>query len=151
MNSLRDYLNIINESMESFLYHGSPSVHAGAIIRDNEIKDFTTHFINGKRYEGVSLSRDKRMTEGWGSACFVLDHQKLKMRYKILQIRDKTDRKDMFEEFCVGSIKPLDKYLVSILMAQKAYDKDINTMSKCSNADQINMERVLNHPLLKII
>lgn len=78
---------------------------------------------------GVSLSRNFKVSKRFGSVVFELDQNKLTQRYKITPInyfqtlgavmsdmtvpgtRAKTHADVEYEEFVLGSIKPLDKYL----------------------------------------
>jgi len=169
------YFEIINEGRDAPLYHGSGIGAAISILKGNEIWAATQHEesrlnnlgnnINSEPVFGVSLSRNREMAFGFGDVVFMIDQTKLSQRYKIIPFDYwsagiahnryiKTKRSDSvnnlgdryeYEEFCVGSITPLNRYLMAILMTQKKYSYIEN------NYSIKDTEILIKHPLLRII
>jgi len=167
------FKNKINESLleskSANLYHSTAIRHAIKIIEENYIKDATPHIINDKTQNGVSLTRDINFAKLWKTdyirVIFCFDQQKLSQRYKILPIdyfsindideagnddiiADEFRRRDKYaeaEEFVIGAISPVDKYLKAIYITQdcKKYLEDGTRSS--------NPSVILNHPKLRII
>lgn len=110
--------------------------------------------------QGVSLSRSKAFAETFGEIVFELDQRKLAQTNKIVPYdfwsaaAPKNDpsqrsqrgygiRKYEYEEFCVGPIDPLSRYLIAIYMTQKKHD----FVTRYGTEDEVHL---LANPLLKI-
>jgi hypothetical protein len=130
--------------------------------RGDPMEDHPTMF-------GVSLSRNIRIARGFGDVVFELDQRKLAQTYKIiphdywsagnphskkLSKRAQSTEKENgdryeYEEFVLGSIMPLKRYLTAIHITTKVFNtfeeskKRRPEMSTC-------VSLVLNHPLLKV-
>jgi hypothetical protein len=168
------------ESMEHFLYHGTDINNVKEILSSNTISAITEHSRNGKIINGVSLTRDKRYAWDWSGlpfnrcgVVFVLDWKKLKHNKKITQIdyfqnsqyrkRNPIDKTAEAEEFVVGPITPLDRYLVSVEIHRKTWidfliqTKDLeqeglyrDTKWAVKKRKEI-IELLTNHPKVKMV
>jgi hypothetical protein len=113
---------------------------------------------------GVSLTRNKRTAFDFGWVVFEIDQRKLAQTNRMLPLdywsaddpRSKKPTKrgpnqhplgDRYEseEFCVGPIKPLNRYLKAIYMTTRGQ----SALEHQFSPDQI--APLLNHPLLKIV
>lgn len=144
-------LNKLLESRTAPLYHAS--MDAEDIMESNDILAETEHTINNKEYYGVSLSRDLRflLANGhiFGEVIFELDQSKLANNYKIIPFNyfydsEENNKNNSYrrgdtaeaEEFLIGAISPLDRYLTGIIVDEK----NIKKLGK----------KIKSHPLLKI-
>ena len=163
----------LDEGRDAPLYHGAGLASAISILKENEIWASTqqhktamaalgvNHMADKTDTEfGVSLSRDIRISRNFGEVVFELDQRKLAQRYKIIpfdywtasnpkgqSVRAKGpnapgDRYEA-EEFLIGSITPLNRYLIAIHLTQKVFDKYERDFPK-------HAAMVLYHPLLKV-
>jgi len=113
--------------------------------------------------KGVSLTRDRRFAEQWGAIVFVLDADKLRQHYKIdpLAWSPRNPKREK-EEWVrlhksdhisgdgphimqylndpIGSIKPLDRYLVSVYISPEQYKYDDMLRWMVDDFD------IVNHP-----
>ena len=124
---MRDIINLI-EGRDAYLYHGTDLARAVSILRDNEIYGTTE-----KEHLpfAVSTTRDPGFAYEAGTwfdkehpVIFVLDQRKIAQRFRITPHSDKNADDEAWEgsntrgieaeERVVGSLKPLDPYLVSI-------------------------------------
>src|SRR4051812_13716334 len=95
---------------------------------------------------GVSLTRNPRFAERWQSRAtaghqvlLVLDGDAIKRRFRTLPVAFFGGRNiglpasgpsasDESEEFVVGSIKPLNAFLIEIRMSRQAYEQDADIL-----------------------
>lgn len=127
------------------VYHGTPLPTAINIIHADKLSANTTqemkqgNTINKKIYNGVSTSRDLNVARafssnyqsGWdkpmGWIIFELDYEKIKQTNKVTPYdywyneENRAERKyNEIEEFVIGSITPLQKYIVNIFADKSA-------------------------------
>ena len=164
------HLNDLFEAVRpALLYHCTPA--AEEILRSNEILAKTPHSVRlpygrtrpGFRpaetdkfnnVYGVSLTRNPFFARRWGSGegiVLVLDAAKLNRDYRLVAIdhyNGITQRSES-EEFLVGPLKNVKKYLVSIQMSQQTYD-EMNEYNDQFIEGHKPYELVLNSPLLRI-
>ena len=160
----------IFEGRDAPLYHGTGVANALSALKEDQLRAATYHdkyrlevqkddgLINMKKGSGVSLTRNKKFAFEYSSGVvFEIDQRKLAQTNKIIPFayweagspRDKdiTTRRSLggyeFEEFCVGPIKPLSKYLIHILISYLQYNR-LNQYISSTSA-------LYNHPLLKVI
>lgn len=142
----------------AYLYHSTTIKHASSIILGDEIKAMTAHTIDafdiGKKYAmdkykdtilGISLTRSLPFARSWDDVVFVLNQEKLRQKYKMIEIdyneeRWNTHAHGEAEEFLIGSIKPLSKYLIKILISDDNYNYAKNSIYKS----------ILKHPKIEI-
>jgi len=163
------YFEIINEGRDAPLYHGTGFSNAIEIIKHDEIKARTNHADRfGTVVTGVSLSRSQEISFDFGQVIFVIDQRKLAQNHKLVPIeywwiptrspKSPTTRSkgrsshtvtsgNEAEEFCIGSIKPLKRFLISILMKQKS----LASLKQAQEVTDLNIDLLLNHPLFKMI
>lgn len=154
------------ENNRQALYHGTDIQSAELILEFNEISGNTEQQISAEQgtIYGVSLTRSLQFAIRWASKenkivpiIFMLDQNKLRHNYKVLPIdyfhselvkdtgftdlpKDTERRKGQYaeaEEFLIGDIKPLEKFLINIIVPKK-------------HADSLP-ERIAQHPKLKMI
>jgi hypothetical protein len=124
----------VMEGRDAYLYHGTELANAVAIVRDNMIDGYTER---EHLPFAVSTTRDPRLAFDVGTwwdrmhpVVFVLDQRKLAQARKIVPHVDVDSDGEVWgydreksptrqrgkesEERVIGSIKPLDRYLVSI-------------------------------------
>jgi len=155
------------EGRDAPLYHGSSVAGALSILKGDEIWAGTQHQKSalsglGRKGDapvfGVSLSRNMRTAFYFGAAVFEIDQRRLAQNYKIIPFDywSAGNPKDIskrgkgpgnqyeYEEFCVGSIKPLRRYLRAIHMTSRslAWIEESFPSSTCG--------LLLHHPLLKV-
>lgn len=141
---IQDLYRPLTEGREAPLYHWVGDEKLLAILEQNKMEAYWEHMIPGqaKKYSyGNSMSRNPRFTypEVGRKVRLILDQSKLAQTNKIIPLdgertfhtgqgsgaadytidRDKpiageTDRNVMAEEFVIGDIKPLNKYLLKI-------------------------------------
>lgn len=137
------------------LYHGTDVDLAARILDQNKIAALTDQKIRVNRewetIYGVSLTRSFRFAVDWrrAGAIFVLDSDKLRHRYKIIPFDYYNDRRE-HEEFLVGLIEPLSRYLIGILMTPETAEFCQKEDDKMIEGHE-NYKQLLEHPLLQII
>lgn len=151
------FTQYLDEGRDAPLYHGTQIYYAISILQDNEIKPLTTHMRHSP--PGVSLTRSLRTALRWRSfnppshrknVVFELDQRTIVQNLKIAPIntlfqwkgrQSNAKAEELFEEYVVGPIKPLSKYLLRVMVHPSITD------SKYADSyDGINT--LLNHPLL---
>jgi hypothetical protein len=148
----------LNEGRDAPLYHGTTSSFAVSIIEGNSIKAHTDHFSKKvfnnidhkhphiKNEKGISLTRDVKFALSWPGKygiVFELDQRKLAQRHKLIPIKiegvlrggNRNEYAHMAEEFIIGDIKDLDKYLTKIIIKSETI------------IDRIE-QKIIDHPLL---
>lgn len=141
MISFKEYLV---EAKRNSLYHGRSLKTAMIILKNNMLEGRTILDHPGMFKEhkmGISLSRDPNVAKKFGDVVFELDRNKLSHNYKLIPINwgDSTlsphksassrqrvinGKKEWFtesEEFVIGSIRNLDKYLTCIWVPEEVY------------------------------
>lgn len=111
----------INEAVRPFhLYHATDAQNALSILHDNAIHSNTTQEINGRGVRGVSLTRSKYFAENYNDVVLVIDGGKLRQRHRLVPFvhpyyaLDTDMPRAEAEEFLVGGITDLDRYLLAI-------------------------------------
>lgn len=137
---------ILTEAVDQHpLYHGCDLVHAVSMMIDNAMRGETIAHINGKQYQGNSLTRSLQFAKDWSKERFdgdgdelskfwvvlELNKEKLKTKYKILpynywedcfgkdyeHTNDRNGYGNQYEEFVVGKINNLRKYIDDIYLS----------------------------------
>ena len=135
INSVMRYSDLITEGRDAPVYHqmrlGSPKTTT--LLSSDVLQAIWTHDIPGiGPVKGHSFSRNPRLE--WADMQLIIDQAKLANRYKIIPVdadfvyarldhpkvkgvsdrHTKPDQNTMAEEFVVGDIKSLHKYLLGI-------------------------------------
>jgi len=149
---------IITEGRDAPLYHATSVFGALGIITADKIADKTEHSYYSEQDHGVgvSLTRDRRMASHFGDVVFVLDQAKIAHTKKLVPIdywglggepelvgvgrRQKNYAEA--EEFLIGPLAPLSKYLLGIDISRKLY------FELARNPERNGL--ILNHPLLLV-
>ena len=165
------FKQFLYEARMAPLYHGTHMETLTQIIEQNLLKGQATHagLTPGvpRGTPVISLTRKFNTAKFWRGGdsyggVIELDQQKLSYNYKIKPVeieyiwaaqgakshKDvdyRPKRSGLFEEFVVGDIKPLDRYLTAIHLTENVYKK---YMEKRSWTTQFDF--VLKHPLLKV-
>lgn len=158
------YSEIIHEGRDAPLYHGTGVGAAIRILIMDEIMAKTDHdgakFGQSVRYlDGVSLTRDRQYAAA-DDISLELDQRRLAQSHRLLPLnywQDKsTSARNMrahhlrgmagpeAEEFCLGPIRPLSRYLLAIHLSAKRHQ----WISR--NFSEESADILLQHPLLKI-
>ena len=161
------FKTFITEAKSAPLYHGTRLYNAKGIVDGDVILAQPTHGRDTPRRKGqqpdvISLTRSLKTALDWGNGIvFELDQARLAHRYKISPIEieyiwhrinkwgDKGEDKKyepkssrLYEEYVIGDIKPLSKYLTKIIVTKNTYEH----MKKEAPA----YNGILKHPLLYI-
>ncbi|CAM6054470.1 unnamed protein product [Sphagnum tenellum] len=133
------------------LYHSTYIMTAAQILYKDEISAKTDHRINGKVSKpGVSLTRSFQFAAEWkpDGAIFAIDGDKLRAQSKLIPIDYYRNRREN-EEFVIGAIKPLSRFLTKIIITPETaafcqeHDDDLIEGHK-------DFEDLLKHPLLTV-
>jgi hypothetical protein len=144
------FKQFLEEGRDAPLYHSTPPNNLALICEKNCIQDNTTHLksklydrVGGDGYKdgesknrtvcGISLTRDKNSAKKWHTSngtYLVLDQRKLAQTHKIIPFNyfrsiTKNHPNAEFEEFIIGSIKNLNRYLTKIVYV-RTDDLDFN-------------------------
>lgn len=117
------YHEIVEAVRPFHLYHATDSQNALDILRDDAIHAATTQEIAGRSVQGVSLTRSKYFAENYNDVVLVLDGEKLKQRKKLVPFVhpyyaiDGTMPRAESEEFAIGPIEGLDRYLLAVYVS----------------------------------
>ena len=162
------FKQFITEARMAPLYHGTHMEPLTLIIEQNVLKGKGTHrgLTPGipTHTPVVSLTRNFQTAMDWKTSydyggVLELDQQKLSYNYKIQPVEieyiwskswERTEKytpksSGLFEEFVIGDIKPLSRYLTAIHITDKVYKRYKKMQSQTTQFDY-----VLNHPLLKV-
>jgi len=107
---------------------GHPITHTGGPIRSKHWK-FRREDISSNGYlNGVSLTRNIIFARAWKSdgVVLVLNGDLIKQNFRIIPVSffgGKREVANESEEFVIGSIKPLSKYLIRIEVSQKTIEQ----------------------------
>ncbi len=161
---------------DAYLYHVTFADDAARIIAQDKMIPFTAHSTNllglagstSKNVNirpswtnGVSLTRDQKFNYRDNGVVFVLDWTLLKQNFKIIPYDHFASRKrghrysnarQEAEEFVIGTIEPLSRYLVEIRISKELYDECVEDDEQWTNPEEDSRYWVLtHHPLLKIM
>lgn len=152
-------LDLFETVRPSYLYHGTMVQYAVNIIASDCFEDRTIHNItpylkvpskytfHGK-VRGVSFTRDKIFARRWVGErgfIFVMDRDKMKQHgIRFMQIDYAEDREEA-EEFVIGPLEKMSRFLVSIELKQKAFEF---YSERTRSAHEL---RLMTHPLLHIV
>lgn len=168
------------ESRDAALYHGTSWVSAAHIVEGNAIEPRTKHYAStlyaSKLFhnpvkddtlvvDGVSLSRDYNIGRRFGNVVFVLDQRTLAFNHRIIPLdywsscnfskRGAEGGLDSgeAEEFVVGPIKPLDRYLIEIRIKRKWYDGNFanGAAERMYNNGVSGLPLLIAHPKLRLV
>jgi hypothetical protein len=137
---------ILNERGEAYLYHITHADVASKIIYDDQIKALTDHRVEllgmkGSRkateygtIAGVSLTRNPLFQKVWCSGegvMFCLDANRLRQSIELRPIDYYSGGKHTgygsvrseAEEFAIGPIKPLHRFLAEVRITRALYDE----------------------------
>lgn len=166
MHTMRHFINLVDprlvEGRDAPLFHATGPLAALSIVRDNQIRA-RDETIEGREVVGVSLTRSFRFAQTFrrrdSIIVFQLDQRRLAQNYRFIP-RDyfgamkQADpdsfafygkfAHDEFEEFLIGSITKLDRYLTAIHMTTR----DVHALGRDTTKD---FSPLLNHPKLKVI
>lgn len=175
---VKTFEQFLAEGRDAPLYHKSAR-GANQIVAQDRIEGRTDHQRHSPR--GVSLTRSFDTALKWrgdgdgylggGEIIFQLDQSKLIHNHKISPINiqyrwkngDSTSKEEqLFEEFVVGDIYPLSRYLtalwvnyderVKLLHVNTEYEKGyINDPKIIFSIGVIQQQKVINHPLCRDI
>ena len=129
------------------LYHGCDLAYAVSMMIDNAMRGETIANINGKKYQGNSLTRSLQFAKDWQEerwdghgdelnqfwVVLELNKEKLKTKYKVLPYNywedcfgkdyehtiDRNGYGDQYEEFVVGRINNLRNYLDDVYLSDE--------------------------------
>ena len=162
---------LLNEGIRpALLYHGTNGDAAEKILYSNVIRNNTDHsvYLPGdrtypgvknkelnkyQRLQGVSLSRNPRFVRRWTSGAGVVlafDYASIRRNCRIVPFNyydSKEPVHDESEEFLIGKLEPVDKYLVGIYMSAATYE-DLKEQNENFGGGLYDL--ILNHPLLQI-
>jgi hypothetical protein len=133
------------EGKDAPLFHGTSIRSANLIVKKDIIKSLTKHKIGDKIISGVSTSRNFNYSYIWSvmGVVFQLNQRLLSHNYKIIPVdvfnQGFPKRRFELEEFIVGDIFPLSKYLEKIIIGK-------NTISKLKRFNVLS-----KHPLLTVL
>ena len=127
------------------LYHGCDLAYAVSMMIDNAMRGETIANINGKKYQGNSLTRSLQFAKDWQEerwdghgdelnqfwVVLELNKERLKTKYKVLpynywedcfgkdyeHTNDRNGYGNQYEEFVVGRINNLRKYIDDIYLS----------------------------------
>lgn len=160
---IRDLLECcsrMNESKSSPLYHATGIYRACDILKSNTLLANTDQYFGDDKVMGVSLSRDLNFVKGpslpnpRAKVIFVLDQEKLSHNYKIKPINYFTTHHDInlpkdeiesgirkglmaeAEEFVIGDIKNLDKYIIKIIIPKTTYRYNEDNLKRAEGQTQ---------------
>lgn len=174
---------LITEGRDAPLYHATDAMRAANILSANRIDARTWSSreypqdgqdawnpVYATGLQGISLSRDRTFAHHWwqmdwpntGRVVLVLDQAKLARDGARMEPERHPDSKtfggDQFEEFHVGPIHPLDRYLLAVEMTQDTYrylnSLDRDDFERKRSMDDPGIRRVramLKHPKLRLV
>lgn len=165
------YLTELFESVRpGSLYHCTSADSAGKIIHSDILLANTDHSVQlpyGKErpgfrptdvnkygnVNGVSLTRDPFFARRWGSGegvVLVFDSTKLRQNYRLVPFDYyQNPKKSEAEEFLVGPVKGVSRYLTGIVMSQQTFD-ELHEYDDQFIEGHKPYGDLLNHPLLRI-
>lgn len=175
MPTLMEMFGRVDEAVRpGVLYHGSDPDNVVQIIMADRINGSTPHYatpikvIKGynravplgfRKHEieqfdnvyGVSLTRDPNFARRWKSGLgivLVLDEQKLRHNFRMVPVNYYGDRSES-EEFVVGAIKPLSRYLLSIEVSAQVMQEMLDE-DEAYGPDDGRYTPITEHPLLRV-
>lgn len=144
----------LSEGRDAPLFHGTSLFNADTALRENKLAARTEHFTREeKTLTGVSLSRNMAVSENFGTVIFVLDQKKIAARHKMIPTdywgfspaitNMSSRRRGEFaeaEEFVVGDLANLDRYIISIKLVARYISPD----------QKSHYPTLFGHPLLEV-
>jgi hypothetical protein len=103
----------------------------------------------GNYVKGVSLTRDPRFAKKWTAqegVVFCFDADKIRNRLRVVPFNFQYEERIESEEFVIGTVEPVDKLLINILISRETYEIFHNFYEN----NKTRYELLINHPLLKI-
>lgn len=142
---------ILTESVNQHsLYHGCDLAYAVSMMIDNAMRGETIANINGKKYQGNSLTRSLQFAKDWQDDRWLgygdeltkfwvvleLNKERLKTKYKVLPYNywedyfgkdyehtiDRNGYGNQYEEFVVGRINNLMYYMDDVYLSDECFD-----------------------------
>lgn len=144
-------VELISEAVNQHsLYHGCDLAYAVSMMIDNAMRGETIANINGKKYQGNSLTRSLQFAKDWQEdrwdghgdelnqfwVVLELNKERLKTKYKVLPYNywedyfgkdyehtiDRNGYGDQYEEFVVGRISNLRNYLDDVYLSPECFN-----------------------------
>ena len=144
-------VELISEAVNQHsLYHGCDLAYAVSMMIDNTMRGETIANINGKKYQGNSLTRSLQFAKDWQEdrwdghgdelnqfwVVLELNKERLKTKYKVLPYNywedyfgkdyehtiDRNGYGDQYEEFVVGRISNLRNYLDDVYLSPECFN-----------------------------
>lgn len=144
-------VELISEAVNQHsLYHGCDLAYAVSMMIDNAMRGETIANINGKKYQGNSLTRSLQFAKDWQEerwdghsdvlnqfwVVLELNKERLKTKYKVLPYNywedyfgkdyehtiDRNGYGNQYEEFVVGRINNLRNYLDDVYLSPECFD-----------------------------
>ena len=124
-----------------------------------------TNKADERPIHGVSLTRSKRVAFDFGAVVFAIDQRKLAQTHRLLPMdywaadnpraakptlrgpHQKLGDRYEAEEFCIGPIKPLARFLTAIYMTTRGRSSLEHQYQKVPE----QIAPLLNHPLLRMV
>ena len=122
------YIKLFNEALRLKDIKGNraPYYHAtdnfNDILKENILQGYSEHEYTEDI--GISVSRNPNFIFNNARVVFILDGQKISNRYKIIQHNywgDKNPQEFEFEDFIIGDLKRLDKYIIGVGINYKRF------------------------------
>ena len=141
---------LTEEVNQHSLYHGCDLAYAVSMMIENAMRGETIANINGKKYQGNSLTRSLQFAKDWQEerwdgygdelnqfwVVLELNKERLKTKYKVLPYNywedyfgkdyehtvDRNGYGDQYEEFVVGRINNLRNYLDDVYLSDECFD-----------------------------
>jgi hypothetical protein len=163
----------LDEINKPWLYHATDFKRAKSILEQDMMHAATYQTIDGRGYSGVSLTRDLSFAKHFqmpATGCiFRFDRDRLRHNYKLFPFSYHKSRQhknpeggriDEAEEFLVGHLKHVSRYLDAILVAhdiEQRFQNWVDSLRRpdggLTNVDQKwiemykpGLETVLQHP-----
>jgi hypothetical protein len=139
---MKNFKSYLEEGRDAPLYHATSPADILNILKSNMLKSTVYHTKLYKNQKGISFTRNFKFAKKWRGSSIILelDQRKLSQRHKIgtvhywsKRIKDKTrhtEKSDTgldakkyneYEEFVIGDIKNLDKYIINIHIPDNSF------------------------------
>jgi len=125
---------LLEQSRQS-LYHATTLNRAFSILQNDTLEGRTKQKTEHGILVGTSLSREKSFAVNWNGVVFELNWDLLKQNHKIIPV-DFLDKSKHFnikrryasEEFIMGDIKNIKRYIVNIIFNLDRHDDDFEDL-----------------------